>query len=165
MPFNAADDTFTVSNTDELNQAIADIDAIGRGGELSAGAYTIQFTGDITLGDSTAIAYTDANGAALTIDGYSIAGSNQLLAINLNTGVTLTIDGADSVLSGDDKYNGFFVYNGKVTIGDLTIDDAKAIGGRGRPGLRGGGGGAGLGRRLVHRIRRQCHIGQCVLRR
>ena len=57
--------------------------------------------------------------------------------------MTLTVDGGNSVIDGDGKYRGFFVYSGAVTIEDLTIQNAAAIGGVGGSG--GGGGGAGLG--------------------
>src|SRR5712675_1859152 len=63
-----------------------------------------------------------------------IALTAALEAINLHSGATL--DGLNST-------RGLFVYSGTVTIKNLTIANAKAVGGAG--GDNGGGGGAGLG--------------------
>lgn len=79
----------------------------------------------------------------------TITETADLPAINLASGVSLTIDGSRLVgsgsetLSGAGLYRGFFVYNGAVTIENLAIEDAVATGGNG--GNYGGGGGAGLG--------------------
>jgi hypothetical protein len=106
---------------------------------------------------------TTLNGAIRTIDTgpvddyvINITGpldlTSQLLAIDLPAGSTLTIAGTNGSgaaqvqpIDGAGAYNGFFVYSGNVTIEDLTIQDAKAIGGAGGSGAEGGGGGAGLG--------------------
>ena len=58
-------------------------------------------------------------------------------------GVSLVIDGGGGTLDGAGHYRGLLVFGGDVTIENLTIADAAAIGGAG--GLHGGGGGAGLG--------------------
>jgi len=74
----------------------------------------------------------------------SIGESADLSAINnANTLVSLVIDGNGGTLDGGSHYQGFFVYAGDVTIENLTIANAAAIGGAG--GADGGGGGAGLG--------------------
>ena len=88
----------------DLNAAIKEIDAE----PANAGAYQINLTADIVL-------------------------NGDIEAINLKSGVTLTVDGGNSVIDGDGKYRGFFVYSGAVTIEDLTIQNAAAIGGVGGP--------------------------------
>src|SRR5687768_3251423 len=65
-----------------------------------------------------------------------------LQAINLQSGVTLVIEGGGHTLSGSGNQRGFFVYAGTVEINDLAINNMLARGGNG--GLNGGGG-AGLG--------------------
>ncbi|MGA9869193.1 MAG: hypothetical protein WBQ75_22395, partial [Acetobacteraceae bacterium] len=111
----------TVTDETELNQAIAAIDGI-----TAAGTYTIDIAGTITEGTDT--------GAGLPPDLY---------AINLQPGVSLVIDGGGTgTLDGANAYRGFFVYAGDVTIENLTIANAVAIGGAGDGGA---GGGAGLG--------------------
>src|ERR1700683_4950513 len=116
--------------------------------------YTISNGEGATFGNTDT---TTLNGAIRTIDTgpadnyvINITGSidltSQLLAINLPTGSTLTINGGSGItIDGGNTYNGFFVYAGNVTIEDLTIADAKAVGGTGGSGDQGGGGGAGLG--------------------
>jgi hypothetical protein len=83
----------------------------------------------------------------------SIGLSSALEAINLNSGVSLTINGNQATLDGKNEttgqsYNqrGLFVYAGTVTIENLTVQNTKAIGGNGQTG---GGGGASLGGRGV----------------
>ena len=158
MAYNNASRTFTVSTDDELNAAIANVDAIGKTGnnnDLQAGDYTIQFTQDITLDGTTSSTYGAQNadgtvGSPLTLNSgpalYTVAGSSQLYALNLSAGVRVTIDGNGKTLDGNSAnttgaqaYNGFFVYNGQVNIQNTTIANTVAKGGDG------GGGGAGLG--------------------
>jgi hypothetical protein len=160
MVYNNATRTFTVGSDDELNAAIANLDAIGKIGNnnaLLAGAYKIQFTQNITLdgtaGGTYAVQNTDGTtGPALTFNSgsslYTVSASSQLYALNLSDGVGVTIDGAGYTLDGNrtnttgaQAYNGFFVYNGQVAIQNLTIANTLARGGDG--GL--GGAGAGLG--------------------
>ena len=102
-------------------------------------AYTINITGQINL-------------------------TTALLAINLPTGVSLTIAGTDGGGNGVPQVQtvngtptageggsgaserGFFVYSGNVTLENLIITNAVAQGGAGGSGpTAGGGGGAGLG--------------------
>ncbi len=64
-------------------------------------------------------------------------------AINLHTGVTLTIDGGGHALDGAGQYRGLFAYAGTLTVSNLSIDNTVARGGDG--GNEGAGGGAGLG--------------------
>lgn len=158
MAYNNATRTFTVGTDDELNAAIANLDAIGKTGnnnELSAGDYTIRFEKDITLDGTAGGTYAAQNadgstGQPLTLNSgsnlYTVAGSSQLYALNLTSSATVTIDGGGFTLDGNgadttgaQAYNGFFVYNGQVAIQNLTIAHAVAQGGAG------GGGGAGLG--------------------
>jgi hypothetical protein len=105
--------TFVASSFSQLNTAIKDIDAATK-----AGNYTIDLASGITNLDD-------------------------LTAISLAAGVSLTIDGLGHTLSGGGQYEGLFVYQGDVTVQNLTIANAVAQGGAG--GLGGGGGGAGLG--------------------
>jgi hypothetical protein len=58
--------------------------------------------------------------------------------------VSLTIDGGGGTLDGAGTYRGLFVYAGNLTVGSLTIADAKAEGSAGGKGQFGGYGGAGL---------------------
>jgi hypothetical protein len=107
------DFNLTASSFDTLNAAIEQADADSTAGDT----YTITFTAGITE----------------TAD---------LTALNLATGVSATIDGASYDLDGASTYRGLFVYAGQVTIENLSIDNAHAVGGAG---ASGGGGGAGLG--------------------
>ena len=68
-----------------------------------------------------------------------------LPAIDLASGVSLTIDGEGGALNGENASRGLFVYSGDVTIENLTIENSIAKGGAGAAGAAGGGGGAGLG--------------------
>ena len=70
-----------------------------------------------------------------------------IFAINLTGADTLTIDGQKAILDGDNGglfFRGLFAYSGKMTIENLTIENAVAQGGSGGEGAAGGGGGAGL---------------------
>jgi hypothetical protein len=116
--------------------------------------YTITHGEGATFGNTDT---TTLNGAIRTIDTgpagdyvidltASINLTSQLLAINLPSGSTLTINGGSGItINGGNTFNGFFVYAGNVTISDLIIEDTKAVGGAGGRGIRAGGGGAGLG--------------------
>jgi len=112
----------TVTDIADLNAAIVAAD------QAALGAQTIVIDGDIALGGTA------------------------LVAINLQTGVTLTIQGEDdAIIDGGGAQRGLFVYSGQVAISDLTIENAVAQGGNGgatfgaNPILFGGGGGGGLG--------------------
>jgi hypothetical protein len=124
----ASGDTLYVSSEGDLNRALALIDA------TASGSYTIQLTGGITEG-------TDS-GTMVAYGSLALSAPADLCAINLQAGVSLTIDGGGNTLDGAGAYRGLFVYAGNVTIGNLTIANAKAVGGAGGSG---GGGGAGLG--------------------
>ena len=104
-----------ITDVAELNAAIEAAD----GEAASSGAY------EIDLAANTPIDLTQA-----------------LEAINLKSGVTLDIVGNGATLNGQGDQRGLFVYAGVVTIENLTIEDAKAVGGDGGDGA---GGGAGLG--------------------
>src|SRR5580692_684451 len=73
-----------------------------------------------------------------------IALTTEINAINLQAGVTLDIEGDGATLDGENTTRGLFVYSGVVTIENLTVANAKAVGGNAVNGA-GGGGGAGLG--------------------
>ena len=95
--------TFDVGNETDLNNTIHFIETSG-----FPNNYVIDITGTITL-------------------------SSQLLAINLQSGSTLTIQGTNGsggaqvqAIDGANTYNGFFVYSGDVTIEDLTLENMKA---------------------------------------
>jgi autotransporter-associated beta strand protein len=115
--YNVSSEGATFSNTDTTTLNGA-IRTIDTG---PAGNYVINITGNITL-------------------------TSQLLALNLPNGSTLTINGGGNTIDGQHQFNGFFAYAGTVTIEDLTIANARAVGGAGGSGSKGvGGGGAGLG--------------------
>src|SRR5579872_1106279 len=120
--------TIDVGNETELNQAIASADA------ATSGSFDIVFTQGITEG-------TDV-GNSITFGAQTLSAPPDLYALNLASGVSVTIDGGGNTLDGAGAYRGFFVYAGSVTIQNLTIADAAAIGGAA---VSGGGGGAGLG--------------------
>jgi hypothetical protein len=102
----------TAADFASLDMAIQNLDST-----TIAGSYTISITGTI---DET----------------------NDLYAFNLASGVDVTIIGNGGTLDGAHQYEGLFVYQGNVTVENLTIADAAAIGGAGA--VRAGGG-AGLG--------------------
>src|ERR1700722_2668468 len=107
--------SFTVGNETKLNSALSQID--------KSTATNTAFT--ITLNSGL----TGAHALELT---------TELDAINLGKGDTLKIVGNGDTIDGGGSQRGFFVYSGKVTIEDLTIENTKAVGGAG---ARGGGGG------------------------
>jgi hypothetical protein len=119
--------TFTVSTEAELNQAIAFLDST-----LASGAYTIDFANNITEG-------TDG-GATILFDGKNLSAVEDLYAFNLASNVSVTLDGDKNTLNGAGQ-NALFVYQGDVTVENLTIANAIATGGDSYY----GGGGAGLG--------------------
>ena len=107
--------TINVANLTQLNAAILQVDQA-----TTPSAYTIQFTA--TISD----------------------GGTDVTALNLASGVSVTIDGGSYALDGSENTgSGLFVYAGNVTLQNLTIQNAGARGGSG--GFGGGGGGAGLG--------------------
>ncbi|WP_419727803.1 beta strand repeat-containing protein [Lichenicola sp.] len=105
-----------VANIGDLNAAIQTVDAA-----TSGQSYTIAFTQTITE-------------------------STNPMALNLASGVNVTVDGGGYLLNGSGAYRGLFVYAGSVTIQNLTIENSLAQGGTGSDG---GGGGAGLGAGLL----------------
>ena len=121
-----------------VTEAATDYSNISTSAQLSAAITAIDLELQASGGDGTN--YSIALGSGLTLTETA-----QLNAVNLAGNDTLTIEGDGAVLDGDNKYNGLFVYSGKVTVEDLTIENAKAVGGAGAAGTLGGGGGAGLG--------------------
>ena len=71
--------------------------------------------------------------------------TQDLFAINLGSGSTLTINGNGYTIDGMGNQRGFFVYQGNVSIENLAITNAVAKGGNAATHGGGGGGGAGLG--------------------
>jgi hypothetical protein len=114
-----------------LNQAIAAADA------ATSGSFVIRFTQSITEGTDT--------GSTAVIGGQTVDLPPDLFALNLQPGVSLTIDGAGFTLDGAGQYRGLLAYAGNISVDDLSISDADAIGGAGGSGAAPGGGGAGLG--------------------
>jgi hypothetical protein len=104
----------------------------------------------ISAGGAEAAANTDytitlAQDATINLD-------RTLSAINLQSGSTLTVLGQDATLDGQNQYRGFVALSGTVTLDNLTIANARAIGGTGgfsqtdiNDRAATGGGGAGLG--------------------
>ena len=115
----AVQTTYDVASESDLNAAIESIDLTGAQSQPNL-AYTIKFTTSFAL-------------------------STDLYAINLATGDTLTIRGANYALSGSGAERGFFVYSGVVAIENLTMENMTATGGAGGAAADPGGGGAGLG--------------------
>ena len=117
---------YVVTTQAELNQAIEAIDS-----QTAPGNDVITFNGNITESAPTAgqpdgiYALDLASGVSVTIDGNGY-----------------TLNGSELTGSGDGADGGLAVIAGKVTISDLTIEDTIAQGGDGE---QSGGGGAGLG--------------------
>jgi hypothetical protein len=104
---------FSASSFSSLSADITSID-----GQTAHGTYTIDITGDILL-------------------------EGALPEIALASGVTLDIVGNGFTLDGEGSEPGLFVYQGTVSIDDLTLLSTTITGGTG-PGA-GAGGNAGLG--------------------
>ena len=123
MPTNTVFTPFTITSTSDLNTDLALID-VGGADAGTGNSYTFTFTQSVTL-------------------------SQQLYAVNLTDKTsTLTINGGNATLSGNNQFNGLFIYSGTVNVSNLTISNAVAQGGAGGTGAGtggGGGGGAGLG--------------------
>jgi Hint domain len=122
--------TFNVTNETELNADIRAIDVSGADAAQNTN-YVINITANINL-------------------------STELLAINLESGSSLTLAGTNGTggaesqtLDGNGSQRGLFVYAGNVLVENLTILNMSAVGGAGGGGDTGsglgGGGGAGLG--------------------
>ncbi len=127
--------TITVDSEAALNTAIAQID----GG--------LNFNGT-----------TAASGTAYVINiGIGFTLSSDIMALALVNSATLTIDGHTDTINGGytgsagSGFRGFLVYQGAVTIQNLTISDTVARGGAGGSffAADAGGGGAGLGGGLL----------------
>ncbi len=127
--------TITVSTESALNSAIAQIDN------------GLNFNGSAA---ATGTAYTINLGIGFTL-------SSDIMALALIKSATLTIDGHTNTINGGytgsagSGYRGFLVYQGDVTIQNVTITDAVARGGAGGSffAAAAGGGGAGLGGGLL----------------
>ncbi len=110
----------TASNQLSLDNAIKQINA------ATSGSYEIDLGSDITLGNDAST-------------------GGQLVPIELQSGVTLTINGNGHTLDGAHAFRGLFVYSGTVTVEHLSLNDMAAVGGNGASAAFGAGGGAGLG--------------------
>ncbi len=91
---------------------------------LSADITAIDLASQAGGGTGTHYVITLKAGATLT-EGSDVT------AIDLAGSDTLTLNGEGAELNGADDYRGLFVYAGKVTIENLTIEDAVAKGGAG----------------------------------
>lgn len=91
---------------------------------LTAGSFA-ELNADIQTADQDTIS---GHSYTITLTG-SITETANLSALNLASGVNVTIEGADHTLNGASTWQGFFVYQGNVTIEDLTIQNAAAQGG------------------------------------
>ena len=101
-----------------------------------------QVGGEATLNISIGALLTAAPGNyEIDLTG-NIGLTANLTAIDLPSGVSLTIEGNDHRIDGNGEHSAFFVDSGSLTLDDLTVAHAVAQGGAGGPG---GGGGAGLG--------------------
>ncbi len=108
--------TITVSSQSQLNSAIEQADT------ASGGTFDIVLSADITEGQTGQPA--------------------GLYALDLASGVSVTIDGGGHTISGLGTNGGIAVIGGRVSISDLTIEDTIALGGTGSGS---GGGGAAVG--------------------
>src|SRR5215472_1707750 len=80
-------------------------------------------------------------GASITINfGADVTLGDALTAISLGSGSSLTINGANHVLNGNNMFAGLQVTSGNVTIENLTIENGRPGGGAGFGGVGGGGG-------------------------
>ena len=114
-------------------QLDGDIEKIDAGGSLSAkdDAYTIALQAGLA----------GRNALALTIS---------LEAINLAySDDSLTIVGKGDEIDGKNDQRGLFVYSGKVTIEDLTIENMKAVGGKVQAAGRGWAAGCSWRARII----------------
>lgn len=75
--------------------------------------------------------------------------STRVTPIALGDGGTLTIQGANHTINGQDAFQAFFVTSGNVVFNNINVTHARSLGGTGGTGVGrdggGGGGGAGLG--------------------
>src|SRR5438270_8924223 len=94
--------TIDVSNELQLNQAIASADA------ATTGSFDIVFAAP-TITEGTDV------GQSVTFGAETLSAPPELCAINLQSGVSVTIDGGGGTLDGGGAYRGFFVYAGNVT--------------------------------------------------
>ena len=96
---------------------------VSSAGALSADILAVDLASQADGGNGTHYNITLQAGASLTVN------DGDIYAINLAGNDTLTLDGQGAVLSGADTYRGLFVYSGKTTIENLTIENAVAQGG------------------------------------
>jgi len=92
--------------------------------DLSADIKAIDHASQASGGNGANYVITLAAGRTLTE-------AANIDAVNLKAGGALTIDGQGAVLDGADVYCGLFVYAGAVTVENLTIQNAAAVGGAG----------------------------------
>ena len=106
---------------------------------MSRTTYTITSVADWN-NDISAINFASQQTGATPVDyifniapasGTTIAQSAALDAVNLAAGFELLINGGGNTRDGGGLYNGLFVYAGVVDIANLTIADARAVGGGG----------------------------------
>ena len=105
------------------------------------GQAAVTDTASLNAAINAAAAVTAGN-VVITL-ANSITETSALDAINLQPGVTLTIDGRNNGLDGAGAFRGLFAYSGTITVQNLAINNTVAQGGGG--GGEGAGGGAGLG--------------------
>ncbi len=98
---------FPVASATDLNTALAAVSQGGADFSLASTAYTVTFTGNISLPSSF---------------------GGQLATINLNTGSTLLIDGAGFTLDGANTHLGFTDNSAGVTLKDLSVANTPGYG-------------------------------------
>src|SRR5262249_38214433 len=111
-----------------IDRAISTLRLLGPRQPDEGGTMATIFTVSSASDLNNAIAAADAaTSGTFEIDlASSITETADLNAINLHTGVTLTIDGSDGsgggyTLDGAGQFRGLFVYSGTVSIENLTI--------------------------------------------
>jgi autotransporter-associated beta strand protein len=106
----------------------------------------------LTVGSASdlvaAITTVDSNPSTsyvINVNGtIALSAATELPAINTASSVVIN-GGSGATLNGQDVTRGLFVYAGNVTVQNLTIANAVAVGGAGGAGQASGGGGAGIG--------------------
>jgi hypothetical protein len=117
--------SYTVSDEDDLNAAIAAINEDANSSQPVDYKYTITFAPNLTQ--------------SITLD-------TPLTVLDIPSDTFVDIQGNNDVMDGDAAYAGLDIASGFVDINDLTFENTAAVGDSGTASLLGGGGGgAGLG--------------------
>jgi CSLREA domain-containing protein len=133
-----------------LALALSLVVGLALAGQALAATYTVTTAADSNDGACTlslcslrdAITSVDGDTSADTIDFNASLGTITLQSDLPAITNSVTINGNGNTIDGGGLYRGLFAYSGTIAISDLTIQNAKAVGGAGTDG---GGAGGGLG--------------------